>query len=170
MIKVNQTGLPGVLLIERKIAFDDPRGFFAEEWNKELYRSQGIDIEFVTSEFSRTKSKWLRGLHGDTKTWKLLSCNWGCLFLAVVNYDQKSEFFCKHETFILTPENGYQVLVPPMHLNGHYVMSPDYGQLKYMQSEYYSGAENQFSVRWNDPRFNITWPSMNPFLSERDGG
>jgi dTDP-4-dehydrorhamnose 3,5-epimerase len=38
----------------------------------------------------------------------------------------------------------------------------------YKQSEYYSGAENQFTIRWNDPSLNITWPINNPILSSRD--
>lgn len=168
MIKVCETSLPRVLLIERRISFDD-RGFFTEEWNRDVYAENGINIQFKTDDFSRSKYNVLRGLHGDTKTWKLVSCTLGKLFLVVVNYDKDSPFFCRSENFILTPENALQVLIPPMHINGHYVMSPEGGQFKYRQSEYYIGAENQFSIRWNDPRFNIPWPfEGEPTLSDRD--
>jgi len=168
MIKVHKTSLPDVLLIERRITFDH-RGFFAEEWNRGLYRQNGIDIDFKTDEFSRSKYNVLRGLHGDTKTWKLISCTWGKFFLAVVNYNENSLFFCQAETFVLSPENALQVLIPPMHINGHYIMSKEGGQFKYKQSEYYTGAENQFSIPWNDPRFNILWPFQGkPIQSDRD--
>lgn len=171
MIKVNKTSLPGVLLIEREISFD-VRGFFAEEWNKKEYKKNGINMHWKSSEFSRSKYNALRGLHGDTRTWKLISCTLGKIFLAVVNYDESSDFFGKFETFILTPENAHQVLIPPMHINGHYCMNRGWNQFKYMQSAYYQGAKNQFSVRWNDPRFNIPWPLKKkvPILSNRDKG
>jgi dTDP-4-dehydrorhamnose 3,5-epimerase len=38
----------------------------------------------------------------------------------------------------------------------------------YKQSQYYSGMENQFTVRWDDPKLNIFWPMKDMMLSERD--
>lgn len=170
MIKVSKTSLPNVLLIERYSA-KDPRGFYAEVYNKKLYFENGIKINFLADDFSCSKYNVLRGLHGDTKTWKLISCPFGKLFLAVVNYDPKSPHYCKSETFVLTPENRLQVLIPPLHVNGHYIMNRKGAIFQYKQSAYYTGAKNQFSERWNDPRFKIKWPFKGtPILSERDKG
>lgn len=170
MIKIIPTSLPNVLLIERDLS-KDRRGFYAEVYNKKLYFKNGIKVNFVADDFSCSKYNVLRGLHGDTKTWKLVSCPFGKLFLAVVNYNPKSPYFCKSETFILTPENKFQVLIPPLYINGHYIMSSKGGIFQYKQSEYYTGAENQFSERWNDPRFKIKWPFKGkPILSDRDSG
>ena len=38
----------------------------------------------------------------------------------------------------------------------------------YKQTEYYNGANKQFTVKWNDSRFIIHIPISNPILSERD--
>jgi dTDP-4-dehydrorhamnose 3,5-epimerase len=32
----------------------------------------------------------------------------------------------------------------------------------------YNDAEDQDTVFWNDPKFNIEWPCQNPLLSKRD--
>ncbi len=34
--------------------------------------------------------------------------------------------------------------------------------------EKYTGAKQQFSIKWNDPRLNINWPIKKPILSNRD--
>lgn len=38
---------------------------------------------------------------------------------------------------------------------------------QYKQSEYYSPGE-QFTIKYNDPEYNIWWPINNPILSKRD--
>ena len=32
----------------------------------------------------------------------------------------------------------------------------------------YIDADQQFSVKWNDERINVAWPTKEPILSERD--
>ena len=168
MIEVQPTTLPGVLKIKRELS-SDHRGFYAEIYVKNLYQKNGINIEFVEQDFSFSKKNVLRGLHGDAKTWKLISCPHGEFYLVVMNYDQSSPFFGKWESFVLNPKNCLQILIPPMHANGHLILS-DWAMFHYNQSEYYTDGSNQFMVRWNDPRFNIKWPVKNPILSKRDGG
>jgi dTDP-4-dehydrorhamnose 3,5-epimerase len=170
MIKIFQTYLPGVLKIQRRLPFRDPRGTYTEIYKKKDYFGKGITVDFVEQDFSFSKKNVLRGLHGDEKTFKMVCCPFGAFCLAVVNYDRSSSYFCKWETFFVTDENGLQILIPPKHLNGHLVLSEKGAIFHYNQSEYYSGRENQWSVRWNDPRFNIPWPITNPILSDRDRG
>ncbi|MDP3792420.1 MAG: dTDP-4-dehydrorhamnose 3,5-epimerase family protein [bacterium] len=168
MIKVHQTTLPGVLQIER-FAFEDHRGIYMEIYNEKGYFDAGIPVDFISVDSSSSHKNVLRGLHGDPKTWKLISCIYGELYLVVLNYDESSTHFGKWETFTLTPHNRLQILVPPMHANGHLIIS-DEAVFHYNQSEHYTDGKNQFTVKWNDPRFNILWPITNPILSERDGG
>jgi len=170
MIEVFQTSLPGVLRIHRKTPFKDCRGIYAEIYKKEDYFRKGITVDFIEQDFSFSKKNVLRGLHGDDKTYKMVCCLFGAFCLAVVNYDQSSDHFGKWEVFVVTAENGLQILVPPKHLNGHLVLSDEGAIFHYNQSEYYRGAKNQWSVRWNDPRFNISWPISDPILSDRDTG
>ncbi|MBI4179511.1 dTDP-4-dehydrorhamnose 3,5-epimerase family protein [bacterium] len=169
MITVHETTLPGVLRIQKKMPAKDSRGIYGEIYQKREYFEKGIKIDFVEQDFSFSRKNVLRGLHGDTKTYKMVCCPYGAFFLAVVNYNQDSKDFGKSETFVVTAENSLQILIPPMHLNGHLVLSDEGAIFHYNQSEYYTGSENQWSVRWNDPRFNIPWPVENPVLSNRDG-
>ncbi len=166
MIEVYQTSLPDVLKIKNEL-FRDHRGTYREIYNKEEYLNAGIKPEFVTRSYSTSRRNVLRGLHGDPKTWKLISCTRGKFYLVVMNYDEYSAYFGKWESFILTPRNCIQILIPPMHANGHLILS-SWATFDYHQSEYYTDGSNQFSVRWNDPRFNIVWPI--PILSARDNG
>lgn len=168
MIKVNRTTLPGLLRIERP-AFEDHRGIYGEIYRESEYFEAGIKIRFVEQDFSTSKKNVLRGLHGDSKTWKLISCIYGELYLVVLNYEKDSPLFGKWEAFTLTPYNRLQILIPPMHANGHLIISNE-AIFHYNQSEYYTDGSNQFSLRWNDPRFNIFWPIKDPILSRRDGG
>ncbi len=61
-MKVLETVLPGVLIIEPKV-FGDARGFFLESYQAERYRQLGIAHTFVQDNHSRSARGVLRGLH-----------------------------------------------------------------------------------------------------------
>lgn len=165
MIKVSKTKLKDVLQIFPDI-FKDFRGEFIETYNKELYKKNGINVDFVQDDISSSKKNVLRGIHGDNKTWKLLSCLCGKLYFVVVNCDKKSKDFSKWQSFILSDKNRQQILVPPKHGNAYLVLSKK-TVFSYKQSAYYN-SKGQFTYKWNDPRFSIKWPIKNPILSKRD--
>ena len=166
MIKVSKTKLEGVLTVEPEF-FEDHRGDYTELFNEKLYKEQGIAVQFVTDSAITSSRSVLRGIHGDSRTWKLIACTRGKLYVVVVNCDDKSQEFGKWDSFILSDGNKKQVLVPPKHGVAHLILS-DWGIYHYKQSTYYEGMENQFTYRWDDPRFNVWWPVKNPILSRRD--
>jgi len=165
MIKVSETELDGVLLIQPYI-FEDFRGQFVETYSEELYREKGIDVTFVQDDICVSSRNVLRGIHGDHVTYKLLSCLHGRLYFVVVNCDTESEDFGKWQSFILSDVSRVQVLVPPKYGNAYLVLS-DEAIFHYKQSTYYN-RKKQFTYKWNDPKFNIWWPVDNPILSQRD--
>ena len=61
-MKVTQTTLPGVLLLEPSV-FTDSRGFFLESYNKQTMAKLGIVDEFVQDNHSFSLRNVLRGLH-----------------------------------------------------------------------------------------------------------
>jgi dTDP-4-dehydrorhamnose 3,5-epimerase len=61
-MKITETKLPGVLLIEPKV-FGDERGFFLENFNAKRYADIGIVGDFVQDNHSRSSKGVLRGLH-----------------------------------------------------------------------------------------------------------
>lgn len=162
---VEETALPGVKLITLD-EFEDHRGQYVETYNEAQYHEHGITQHFVQDDFSVSRKHVLRGLHGDDKTWKLVSCPLGAFYFVVVNNDPSSPHYKQWLHFNLTDRKRQQVLVPPMYGNGHLVLS-DSCIFNYKQTTYYSST-GQFSIRYDDPEYNIWWPIKNPILSRRD--
>jgi len=164
-MKVYKTKLSGVLLVKLNI-FKDYRGEYIETYNEKLYKKNVVNIKFVEDDISISKKNVLRGIHGDNKTWKLISCLHGKFYLVVVNCDTRSRDFGRWQSFVLSDKNRIQVLVPPKYGNAHLVLS-NKAIFHYKQSEYYN-PKKQFTYKWNDPQFKIIWPIKKPILSKRD--
>jgi len=146
-------------------SFKDFRGYYWTSWKKGLIKN----IKFKHDKFSLSKKNVLRGLHGDNKTWKLVSCPYGKFILIVVNCVKKSKNYLKWKSWILSQENGVQILIPPNYANGHLCLTEKclfHYKLAYKGP--YNDAGKQFSLRWNDPQLNINWKVKRPILSNRD--
>ncbi|MCX5809857.1 MAG: dTDP-4-dehydrorhamnose 3,5-epimerase family protein [Proteobacteria bacterium] len=167
-MEVIKTNLNGVLLIKPPTIFEDFRGTYVELYNEKVYKDAGISIDFIQDDISSSTQHVLRGVHGDSETWKLISCLMGKFYLVVVNWDRESPQFGKWTSFVLSETNRLQVLVPPQFGNGHLVLS-EQTIFHYKQSTYYNRS-SQFTILWNDPTLNIWWPVKNPIVSMRDGG
>ena len=165
MLKFEETGLNGVILVKPDV-HEDKRGNFYETYNEEEYCKVGLDVKFVQDDISKSVKGVLKGMHGDAGTYKLIQCVYGSVYAVILNCDEESPDFGKWESFILSDENKYQLYVPPMYGNGYYVLS-DVAVYTYKQSTYY-GEYKQFTYKWNDERFQIKWPDGDRILSERD--
>jgi len=162
---VEKTKLDGVLLIKLDV-FEDLRGQYVETYNQKLYEKHGIAVNFVQDDISVSSRHLLRNIHGDSDTWKLVSCLHGKFYLMVVNCDAQSKAFGIWQAFVLSDANRHQVLNPPKYGNGHVVLSQE-AIYHYKQSTYYD-PKRQFTYRWDDPQFKMWWPVKNPILSRRD--
>lgn len=167
-LQVQDTALAKVKLITPPTVFEDFRGSYVETYNRDIYRRAGIDQDFLQDDISTSTRHVLRGIHGDGDTWKLVSCLYGKFYLVVLDLDPDSPTHGRWTGFTLSDSNRLQVLVPPMHGNGHVVMS-DVAIFHYKQTTQYNRA-GQFTVPWNDPRHQIFWPVASPILSVRDSG
>ena len=146
-------------------AFADHRGYIWTSWERGAVNK----IKFNHDKFSLSKKNVLRGLHGDKKTWKLVSCSYGKFLLVVVNFEKNSKNFLKWSSWILSQKNGLQILIPPNYANGHLCLSKEclfHYKLSYKGQ--YIDAKKQFSIKWNDPKINIKWNIKKPILSKRD--
>ena len=170
----NGSILPQVKIVQPSI-YHEYRGMITTTYHSDFYdkllpandRNEGL--KFNHDRYSKSKINVLRGLHYDDKTWKLISCPHGKLYLVVVDLREKQPNYGKWESFIIGPETGTQVLIPPMFANGHYVMENDsIFQYKLAYPGEYYDDDKQGTVFWNDKRFNIDWPTETPILSKRD--
>ena len=164
--------LEEVVIIQRDV-FYDYRGEYIETWNVENYKifdhlvNGNKPITFKQDDISTSVKHTLRGLHGDSETWKLVSCVYGSLLQVVVDMRESSDTYLEYDMFSINDKNRKQILIPPGFANGHLVMS-DFGIFSYKQSTLYEGASKQFTVKWNNPKLNIPWPIATPILSFRD--
>jgi dTDP-4-dehydrorhamnose 3,5-epimerase len=171
MLKILTTKLKNVLMLKREY-FEDHRGTYEpiynyKDYNEVIEKEIGEKIIFLEDDIAISSKNVLRGLHGDDRTWKLVTCLKGRYFINVLNYDKDSIDFGKYESFVLSEYNKIQLLIPPKHGHGYVVMS-DEAIFHYKQSCIYRGIKEQFTIQYNDSRFNMWWPIDNPILSKRD--
>lgn len=161
-----KTDLPEVLVITPPAMHEDFRGTNTEIFNVGIYDENIGRIDWKIDSVSTSRKHVLRGVHGDSKTWKLISCLYGTIYLLVVDNRPSSPNYKQKVSFTLSDKNRKQVLVPPGFGNGHLVLSHT-AVFHYKWSEYYD-REAQFTIKWNDPEYEFWWPVKYPILSERD--
>ncbi|EDM73260.1 hypothetical protein RAZWK3B_03530 [Roseobacter sp. AzwK-3b] len=169
-MKVTETKLPGVLLLEPR-RFGDERGFFAESWNRKTFLDLGIDIDFVQDNHSVSAAVGtVRGLHFQSPPHaqdKLVRCGRGRFLDVAVDARKGSPTYGQWVGCELSFENGLQLLVPKGFLHGFVTREPD-TEIIYKCSDYYA-PDCDGAVRFDDPDLGIDWGLDGaPVLSEKD--
>ncbi|WP_454455072.1 dTDP-4-dehydrorhamnose 3,5-epimerase [Thauera phenylacetica] len=166
-MKVIETALPGVLIIEPKV-FGDHRGFFLETFQVDRYREAGITLPFVQDNHSRSQRGVLRGLHFQKTRpqGKLVSVSRGAVYDVAVDIDPASATYGKFVGVELNDENHRQLWIPPGYAHGFCVMS-DVADFQYKCTDFYFPAD-EGGLIWNDPDVGIPWPIDAPQLSGKD--
>ena len=152
----------------RPDSFIDDRGELWTIWNQNDFEPK---LNFNHDKVSISKQYVLRGLHGDNKAWKLITCLHGSIYLVIVDYRKESPNYLKWDWITLTSENRNMVLVPPMFVNGHLALTETVSFFyKWAYEGDYPDVSDQFSLNYNDPILNIKWPINHKYitLSERD--
>jgi dTDP-4-dehydrorhamnose 3,5-epimerase len=169
LLVIKSQVIPDLLVFEPSMSWDN-RGNIYTSFNNEFYEPhlpQGVT--FIHDKFAESKFNVLRGLHGDNKTWKLVSCVYGEILEVVVDMRRNSPTYKKWDRFVLKSDEYRQVLIPPGFVNGYYVMSERavfHYKLAYLGD--YIDAGDQITIPWNDPELGIEWPCDEPILQERD--
>jgi dTDP-4-dehydrorhamnose 3,5-epimerase len=168
-LKVVETSLPGVLLIEPDV-FGDDRGFFMETWNGRRYRDEANLPErgFVQDNLSLSEGGVLRGLHfqNPNPQGKLVSVLLGEVFDVAVDIRVGSPTFGQWVGFELSAENKRQLWVPEGFAHG-FLVTGEVALFHYKCTNYYD-RESDHSLLWNDPEIGVDWPIAEPTLSEKD--
>ena len=166
-MKVIETALPGVLIIEPKV-FGDARGFFIETFQTERYRKIGITQPFVQDNHSRSPHGVLRGLHYQKTRpqGKLVRVSRGAVYDVAVDVDPKSPTFGRYVGVELSDDNHRQIWIPPGYAHGFCVLSA-LADFEYKCTDLYF-PEDEGGVIWNDPDVAIPWPISAPRLSDKD--
>jgi dTDP-4-dehydrorhamnose 3,5-epimerase len=125
-MRVTETSLPGVLLIE-PVVHRDGRGFFVETYHADRYREHGIAAPFVQDNHSRSIQGTLRGLHLQLQRpqGKLIHVIEGEIFDVAVDVRRGSAAFGRWVSVALSADNFRQVYVPPGFAHGFLRRQPD---------------------------------------------
>ena len=153
----------GVKIIEPDVHTD----YRGDLWT--LWKSGDFGLNFNHDKVSTSRKNVLRGIHGDTKSWKLITCLYGELYFVVADNRMDSSTAGKWDSIILDDKRRKQVLIPPGVGNGFLVLShKSVFHYKWSYIGEYPDVEDQFTIKWNDPFLNINWPVKDPILQLRD--
>jgi len=168
--KVSKSGVIEDVSIFRPSVNTDQRGTLYTTFYKEVFDSFiPSNLFFKHDKFSKSFKNVLRGIHGDTKSWKLVTSVYGEIYQVIVDCRKNSPSYLKWESFKINENNPISVLLPPGIGNSFYVHSEvAVYHYKLAYPGEYLDAEDQFSFKWNDPKIKIKWPTNNPILSNRD--
>ena len=166
----HKTKLKGVVLIEPQV-FGDDRGFFLETYKKSDFLNNGIAVDFNQDNHSKSQKGVLRGIHYQTNPkaqGKLVRCIKGALFDVAVDIRKDSPSFGKWLGYELTEENKQMLWIPEGFAHGFLTLS-DTAEIVYKATNEYS-AENDRSIRWDDPDINVDWgvDKSEIILSDKD--
>lgn len=169
-MKVIETALPGVLIIEPRV-FGDARGFFLETFQKQRYEEVGIPgegLEFVQDNHSRSRKGVLRGMHFQLENpqGKLVSAGTGAVFDVAADVNPDSKTFGQWVGVEISEENHRQLWIPPGYAHGFCVLS-EVADFEYKCTALYHPRSDS-GVAWDDPDLSIDWPVSEPILSEKD--
>jgi dTDP-4-dehydrorhamnose 3,5-epimerase len=166
-MKVRETSLPGVLILEPAV-FRDERGFFTETFSTRSIVGSGIPLMFVQDNHSRSSRDVLRGLHYQLERpqGKLVHVARGRIFDVAVDVRIGSPTFARWFGTELNDENLQSLWIPPGFAHGFCVLS-DFADVIYKCSALYEASDDR-GVKWDDARIGIEWPVKNPIVSEKD--
>ena len=166
-MKIIQTQLPGVLVIEPQI-FGDNRGWFAETWSQSRYADAGINKPFVQDNVSFSGKGILRGLHfqNPKAQGKLVQVLSGEVFDVAVDIRVGSPTFGRWVGHSLSCDNHRQMYIPAGFAHGFCVLSQT-AIFSYKCTDYYSPSA-EMGIIWNDPDIGIDWPIDEPTVSQKD--
>lgn len=169
-MKISQTSIPGVVILEPRV-FGDNRGWFSESWNEHTLRSLGLDVHFVQDNESFSHRGVLRGLHfqkGEAAQAKLVRALSGEVLDVAVDLRSGSPTFGKHVAVRLSGQNHKQLFIPRGFAHGFVVLS-ETAHFAYKCDAFYA-PETEGSVYALDPELGINWivPENEQLFSGKD--
>ncbi len=170
-MKVTETKIPGLLIIEPRI-FGDERGFFFESFNEKSFaEATGVKPCFVQDNHSKSAKGVLRGLHYQLPPkaqGKLVRVIHGEVFDVAVDIRKDSPTYGQWVDEVLSADNKKQLWIPPGFAHGFLTLS-DTAEFLYKTTDYWS-PEHERAIRWNDATLKIDWPlnGLTPQLAAED--
>lgn len=169
-MKIIQTGIEGLLIIEPRV-FEDGRGYFFESWSQRDFDAQVGHVRFVQDNESFSVYGVVRGLHFQKAPYtqaKLVRCVSGKVLDVAVDIRRDSPTFMQHVSVELSAENHRMLFIPKGFAHGFSVLS-ETAVFQYKCDGFYN-PEADSGIQFNDSRLGIDWkiPADRMIVSEKD--
>ena len=169
-MKVEQTSIEGLVVIEPEI-FYDSRGYFFESYNQNLFIKKLGDFKFVQDNESKSSKGVLRGFHFQKPPFeqaKLVRCIEGEVLDVALDLRKNSSTYGKHEKVILSGDNKKQFFIPRGFAHAFLVLS-ETAIFSYKVDNIYA-PQSDSGIIWNDPSLLINWviDDSKLIISEKD--
>lgn len=163
------TALQGAYLLKSQRIFDE-RGYFMQLWNKDVLSKHGLVAEFAYSaQAGNSISGTLRGLHyqsAPVEEIKLVHCSRGAIYDVLLDLRPRSSTFKTWIATELSEADSTVIYVPAGVAHGYQTLRNDTIVGYHITPKY--APDHAWGVRWNDPAFEIRWPSRVTNISARD--
>jgi dTDP-4-dehydrorhamnose 3,5-epimerase len=166
-----ETTLKGAFVVEIEPRPDE-RGFFARTFCEREFAEHGLPSGFPQCNLSRNaRAGTLRGMHYQAAPlWeaKLVRCISGAIWDVIIDLRPESPTRNASIGVELSAQNACALFVPEGFAHGFLTLQDD-SDVFYHMSEFFR-PEGARGLRWNDPSFDIDWPSQPRVISSRDAG
>ena len=169
-MKVQETSIPGVVIIKPRV-FEDSRGYFFESFSQREFNEKVRPITFVQDNESKSSYGVVRGLHYQKPPFtqsKLVRCVRGRVLDVAVDIRLGSPTFGRHVAVELSEDNHVQFFIPKGFAHGFAVLS-ETAIFQYKCDEFYH-PEADSGILLLDEELGIDWqiPWEKAIMSEKD--
>ena len=167
-MEIIETKIEGLLILKPRV-FEDRRGYFFESWNRESFKNNRIDVDFVQDNESFSSKGVLRGLHFQNPPFeqgKLVRVIQGSVLDVAVDIRKDSPTYGENVSVHLSGKNKTMFWIPPGFAHGFFTLE-DETIFSYKCSGVYN-KQSEGSLMWNDSDLNIDWEIKESIISEKD--
>ena len=163
------TKLKGATIIDLERR-EDSRGFFARSFCQKEFEAHGLKPIIAQANLASNRLKGtIRGMHFQyppAAETKLVRCTRGAILDIIVDLRPESPTYMRHIAVELNEDNQRALYVPERFAHGYQVLC-DKTDTSYQVGEFYTPA-SEAGLRYDDPRFGLTWPLPVSTISEKD--
>ena len=156
-LSIERTLIEGLTLIHPHV-FEDERGYFIKDFERNFYAENGLPVDFLETNESKSKKGTIRGLHFQQKfsQGKLIRVIKGAVYDVAVDLRFGSPTFGKWMGFELSEYNHDVLYIPEGFAHGFLALEDD-SIFSYKCTNKYA-PEFDSGVRFNDPEIGVEWP------------
>ncbi|MCF8261066.1 MAG: dTDP-4-dehydrorhamnose 3,5-epimerase family protein [Melioribacteraceae bacterium] len=164
-MNISQLSITDLFLIEN-FCYDDNRGNFVKNYNKEIFSKMKINFSLAETYYSVSAKNVIRGMHFQLPPFqhsKIISVVQGRILDVIIDLRKNSPTYLRIESLNLS-ENVNSLFIPPGCAHGFRSLQNN-SIVLYQQSTIHSKTHDS-GIRWNSIGFD--WEIDEPIISEKD--